>query len=69
MKKRLLLAKRLLRPDGVLIITIDDNENHHLQMLLEQVFPEREMTTVVIVHNPRGTSATILRISMNTRIT
>jgi len=54
MKKRLLLAKRLLRPDGVLIITIDDNENHHLQMLLEQVFPEREMTTVVIVHNPRG---------------
>jgi adenine-specific DNA-methyltransferase len=54
MKKRLLLARRLLKPDGVLIVTIDDNENHHLQMLLEQCFPERETTTVVIVHNPRG---------------
>ena len=54
MKKRLLLARRLLKVDGVLIVTIDDNENHHLQMLLEQCFPEREITTVVIVHNPRG---------------
>lgn len=54
LKKRLLLAKRLLKEDGVLIVTIDDNENHHLQMLLEQCFPEREITSVVIVHNPRG---------------
>jgi adenine-specific DNA-methyltransferase len=54
MKKRLLLARRLLKPDGVLIVTIDDNENHHLQMLLEQCLPERDITTVVIVHNPRG---------------
>ena len=54
MKKRLLLARKLLKPDGVLIVSIDDNENHHLQMLLEQCFPEREITTVVIVHNPRG---------------
>jgi adenine-specific DNA-methyltransferase len=54
MKKRLLLARRLLKSDGVLIIAIDDNENHHLQMLLEQCFPEREITTVVIVQNPRG---------------
>jgi adenine-specific DNA-methyltransferase len=50
----LLLAKRLLNDRGVLIIAIDDNENHHLQMLLEQCFPDREMTTVVVVHNPRG---------------
>jgi adenine-specific DNA-methyltransferase len=54
MKKRLLLARRLLRPDGVLIVAIDDNENGHLQMLLEQCFPEREITTVVVVQNPRG---------------
>ena len=33
MKKRLLLAKRLLSPDGVLIVTIDENEVHHLGML------------------------------------
>src|SRR5260370_6230814 len=54
MKKRLLLARRLLRPDGVLIVAIDDNENRHLQMLLEQCFLEREITTVVVVQNPRG---------------
>lgn len=40
MKKRLLLAKRLLKPDGVLIVTIDDNEVNHLGVLLEDVFAE-----------------------------
>lgn len=54
MKRRLLLAKRLLRRDGVLIVTIDDYETHHLQMLLEEVFPERELTNVIIEHNPKG---------------
>jgi adenine-specific DNA-methyltransferase len=54
MEKRLLLAKRLLHPDGVLIITIDEKEVHHLGMLLRQVFPDsvRQMTTIVI--NPLG---------------
>jgi adenine-specific DNA-methyltransferase len=36
MEKRLKLAKRLLKPDtGVLIVTIDEHEVHHLGMLLE----------------------------------
>lgn len=54
MKKRLLLAKRLLKVDGVLIITIDENELHHLGMLLETLFPNslRHMLTIVI--NPKG---------------
>jgi adenine-specific DNA-methyltransferase len=54
-KRRLLLAKRLLKADGVLIITIDENEVHHLGMLLEDVFQEflRHMVTIVI--NPKGT--------------
>jgi len=54
MKKRLLLAKRLLKRDGVLIVTIDDYEIHHLQMLLEEIFPERLLTNVIIEHNPKG---------------
>jgi adenine-specific DNA-methyltransferase len=55
MEKRLVLAKRLLKPDGVLIVTIDEHEIHHLGMLLERIFPEylRHMVTVVI--NPKGT--------------
>jgi adenine-specific DNA-methyltransferase len=41
MEKRLKLAKRLLKPDtGVLIVTIDEHEVHHLGMLLEREFPE-----------------------------
>jgi adenine-specific DNA-methyltransferase len=39
MKKRLLVAKRLLKPDGVIVITIDENEVYHLGMLLEELFP------------------------------
>ena len=35
MRRRLVLAFRLLKPDGIMIITIDDNEVHHLRMLLE----------------------------------
>ncbi len=55
MQRRLELAKRLLKPDGVLIVTIDENEVGHLSVLLEMVFPEflRHMVTAVI--NPKGT--------------
>jgi adenine-specific DNA-methyltransferase len=55
MKRRLELAKRLLRPDGVLIVTIDENEVGHLSVLLETMFPGylRHMVTSVI--NPKGT--------------
>lgn len=54
MSKRLLLAKNLLKRDGVLICAIDDNEFHHLGTLLEQIFPICEIHCVTIVHNPRG---------------
>ena len=54
MKKRLRLVRKLLKPDGVLIVTIDDWETHHLQMLLEDLFPERELTNIVIENNPKG---------------
>lgn len=54
MKKRLALAKRLLKQDGVLIIAIDDNEARYLQTLLEGVAPDFEITSITVVHNPRG---------------
>ncbi len=54
LKKRLLLAKRLLRRDGVLVVTIDEHEVHHLGVLLEDLLPEyiRQMVTIVI--NQKG---------------
>ncbi|CAL75269.1 putative Site-specific DNA-methyltransferase (adenine-specific) [Bradyrhizobium sp. ORS 278] len=54
MKKRLLIAKHLLKPDGVLIVTIDENELHHLGLLLEDVFESYLRHTVTIVINPKG---------------
>jgi adenine-specific DNA-methyltransferase len=57
MEKRLRLAKRLLKPDGVLIVTIDEHEVHHLGMLLESLYPRYQQTLVTIVNNPKGTGA------------
>jgi adenine-specific DNA-methyltransferase len=54
MEKRLRLAKRLLRPDGVLICTIDHNEVNHLGMLFESVFPEYLRYMITMVINPKG---------------
>ncbi len=56
MQKRLKLAKRLLRNDGVLIVTVDANEVHHLGMLLERVFADARVQMVTICINPSGTS-------------
>jgi adenine-specific DNA-methyltransferase len=55
MQRRLELAKRLLKSDGILIVTIDENEIGHLSVLLETIFPEylRHMVSAVI--NPKGT--------------
>jgi adenine-specific DNA-methyltransferase len=54
MEKRLKLVRRLLKPDGVLIVTIDEHEVHHLGMLLERIFPEADRQMVTIVINPKG---------------
>lgn len=56
MEKRLKLARRLLHPDGVLIVTIDDNEVSHLGMLLERIFPNARRQMVSICINPSGVS-------------
>lgn len=56
MEKRLRLAKRLLKPNGVLIVMIDEHELHHLGMLLERLFPEYRHRAVSIVVNARGST-------------
>ena len=54
MSKRLRLAKTLLSEQGALICAIDHNEQEALGLLLKEIFPEREVTCVTIIHNPRG---------------
>jgi adenine-specific DNA-methyltransferase len=57
MDKRLRLAKDLLKRDGVLIVTVDEHELHHLVMVVEDVFrsPAYLRYVVTIVNNPKGT--------------
>ena len=58
MKKRLLLAKKLLNPTkGILICAIDDYEQAHLSILFEQEFSEYECCTVIVNHHPQGGSS------------
>ena len=38
METRLLYAKKLLRDDGLIAISIDDNELYHLKLLMDQIF-------------------------------
>ena len=38
MYPRLRLLRDFLRPDGVIFASIDDNENHHLRLLMDAVF-------------------------------
>lgn len=53
---RLKLAKNLLRPDGVLFCTIDENEHATISIVIKEIFGEGayEHAYVSIVHNPRG---------------
>jgi adenine-specific DNA-methyltransferase len=54
MRHRLNLAKNLLKDDGVLICAIDENEQAHLSVLIEQIFSAHDQHTITIVHNPKG---------------
>jgi adenine-specific DNA-methyltransferase len=38
MMPRLTLLRELLRDDGVIFVSIDDNEAHHLRMLMDEIF-------------------------------
>ena len=54
MNNRLKLCRRLLKDDGVLVVTIDHNEQENLGILLRETFPDMEIVCVTIVHNPAG---------------
>lgn len=61
MEKRLKLAHRLLKPTGSLIVTIDENELHHLYIMLEQAFRDMTIQMVSIVINRAGVKTPYFR--------
>lgn len=57
MYPRLLLAKDLLRDDGVIFISIDDNEQAQLKLLCDEVFGEENFVgQLTLLSNPKGRS-------------
>ena len=55
MHNRLIIAKKLLTDDGVLICAIDENEQATLRLLLEDIFGMNySIDCITIEHNPRG---------------
>jgi len=52
---RLLLARNLMTQDGILVVSIDDNEVNALRLVLDEVFgPENFVATFVWVSNLKG---------------
>ena len=55
MYPRLYLARNLLRDDGVMFISIDDNEVSNLRKLCDEVFGEENFVAqIAVLLNPRG---------------
>ena len=50
------LTRELLKEDGVLVVTIDENELHNVIAVCEDVYPKGvfDIDVIAIVHNPRG---------------
>lgn len=51
MYSRLMLAKNLLTQDGVIFISIDDNEVDNLRKIMSEIFGEENFNTTIIIEN------------------
>ncbi len=56
MYRRLLIARDLMSEDGVIFVSIDDNEMAHLRLLMDQVFPGMFVGIFVWKHRYASTS-------------
>lgn len=57
MYPRLVLARNLLRQDGAIFVSIDDNEAMNLKALMDEVFgPENFVAQLTVLSNPKGRS-------------
>ncbi len=55
MRNRLKIAKNVLAPNGIICVTVDDNEMQRLWLLMEDIFGEsNHLGTVAIRINPGG---------------
>ena len=60
---RLHLLKELLADDGVIFVSIDDNEQHHLRMLMDEIFGESNFISTIIWHKMDSPKNSAIHIS------
>ena len=63
MYPRLFLARQLLRDDGVIFVSIDDNEVAHLRLLLDQIFGEENFLATLVWQRKYGPANDATQIS------
>ena len=51
---RLQLLKELLADDGVIFVSIDDNEQHHLRMIMNEIFGEENFISMIVWRKKAG---------------
>ncbi len=59
MYPRLFVARQLLRDDGVIFVSIDDNEMHNLRMVMNEIFGEENFLATVVwqkIFSPKNTA-------------
>jgi adenine-specific DNA-methyltransferase len=55
MQSRLLIARQLLKEDGVIFVSIDDHEAHHLRKLCDEILGEESfIADINVVNNLKG---------------
>ena len=62
---RLFLARNLLRQDGVIFVSIDDNEVHNLRLVMNEIFGEENFVAQIVWQRKRGKDNSAKFLSRN----
>ena len=65
MSKRLKIAKRLMNPNGVIFISVDDNEQAQLRLLLDELFNRKTLDRGTLIWENRGSTKGFSKIVKN----
>ena len=57
MRERLVASKKLLKPDGVIFISIDDNEYANLKLICDDVFGKENFVGTFITQQAQRSNA------------
>lgn len=65
MMPRLKLLRDLLSEDGVIFVSIDENEQHHLRILMDEIFNEVNHIATLVWAGRSGKGGTTKQVEMN----